>query len=114
MALVRIDPVHSEVRIYYDSGAAYDAPHDIALNIHHRPQEPGAVDITMHSAIHPHTRATLRALMQALLDAGIKTVYAHRGERHRLPGADQLPDGTWRLDLTRLACRVDHNLEGLK
>ena len=101
MATARIEPALATCRIYYADAPAWDARHDLSLVIHYRPHEPGAVDVTLHSAVRPHTRATLRAMAQALFDDGITTVYAHRRAGHRLPGAELMPDGTWRLRVAR-------------
>lgn len=107
MALVRIESVAvtHECRIYHDDSAVWDAPHDIGCNITPDP-EPGAITITLHSAVRPHTRASLRALLAALIAKGWTTVYAHRRDGHRLPGAVLQPDGRWRLDLRGLAARA--------
>ena len=42
---------------------------------------------------------TLKALIKALLELDIHTVYAVRAGKHILPRAVQLENGTWKLDL---------------
>lgn len=103
MHTVSIEPVIAECRIYAGPQTEWDTPHVACMNLHFRPQEPGAVDITMNTGAHNHS--TLRALMQALIQAGVKTVYAHRRDGHRLPGAARQADGTWRIDLLALQAR---------
>ena len=107
MPCVRIEPICAEVRIYLADAPDWDAPHDISLMVRWRPGEPGAADTGLHSAVRPHTRATLRALMAALMQAGVRIVYAHRREGHRLPGAVMTASGDWRLDLQALAARTE-------
>lgn len=106
MATVRIEPVLAECRVYYSDSPSWDEQHQLALNLRYRPQEPNSVDITMHSAVMPHTRETLRALMNALVDSGVHVIYAHRRDGHRLPGGKLQADKSWRVDLLALQKRL--------
>lgn len=74
------------------------ADYQLSLNIVWVPGDRTSAYVTMHVSQKPHTRATLKALVKALLDIGITAVYASRKEGHVLPRA-VLKDGYWVLDL---------------
>lgn len=99
MAHVRIEPLVSECRIFYEDNPGDHDPYQLTCNILWLHNEPGAVIISMHTAGQPHTRKTIWALVKALLDAGVTTVYATRADGHVLPRSVQLEDGRWKLDL---------------
>lgn len=99
MSTVIIKPLVSECRIYYKDNASSKDDYQLGMNIIWIPSEPGAVFLSMHVAEKPHTRKTLKALIKALLELDIHTVYAVRAGKHVLPRAVQLADGTWKLDL---------------
>lgn len=106
MAFVRIEPVVAECRIFYEDNPGLHDPYQLSLNVIWLPTEPGAVFISMHVAQMPHTRKTLRALVKALLDLNVHTVYACRIDGHVLPRATKLIDGTWKLDLLQFKGKV--------
>lgn len=105
MALIRIEPITAGVRVYEDDHAAWDAESMATMCLQYRPNEPGAADVTLHSAVRPHTRATLRKLLEKLLESGLNVVYAHRRDGHRIPGGVRQADGSWRTDLAALNAR---------
>ena len=99
---VLIEPVQEAVRIYPDGHPlTYCAPWGQSMLLQRRVCEPGTADITLHAAPTPHTRATLRALRDALARHGLTAVYALRGDGHAIPGAVEVSPGVWRYDLTQ-------------
>lgn len=106
MPCVRIEPIAAECRIFYEDEPELYADYDLSLNIVWIPIEENAVFISMHVAQRPHTRETLRELVKALYEAGVRVVYATRKEGHVLPRAEEVSKGTWRLELSKVLNRI--------
>ncbi len=54
------------------------------------------------------SRKLLRDLLRLLINLNVKTLRAQRAEGHTIPGAIDLGDGLYELDVGRLAARVKH------
>jgi hypothetical protein len=78
-----------------------------SMVIAYRPAEPGTADITLANARVPHTRATLRALRDALVFRGIHTVYGQQGEGHTLPGGVEVMPGIWKVNLLTVGTKSE-------
>lgn len=99
-AYVLISPTVEEIRIYPEGKPeTYCSPYGQSLMLYHRSCEPGTADITLHTSAVPHTRDTLRALRDALKTRGLTAVYSLRGGQHVIPGAEHMPDGSWKYSL---------------
>jgi hypothetical protein len=96
-AVCIIEPVAAIARIYADGDTT--GQHSQVCTLQYRPDELGTAWITAHTAHLPHTRDTLRALVRALRDAGLKAAYFERRAGHRIPGAVDLGNGIGRYDM---------------
>jgi hypothetical protein len=106
---VLIEEMQAAIRIYPDGHpTSYCAPWGQSMLLVRRQCEPGTADITLHSAPIPHTRATLRALRDALRAHGLHAVYSLRGDGHTIPGAVEVCPGVWRLDLSNIEYPLCH------
>lgn len=100
----RLEPAVSLLRLYHDDDNSYEAKSAAEINVQH--VLPGVWVMSAHRSEGGHTRASLRALLQAALDHGVHTILADRAAGHRLPGAVPWVEGVGvKIDVRALAAR---------
>jgi hypothetical protein len=101
----RLEPIAWTLRTYDQPTATYDDHSNAEMTV--QAVLPGVWAISAHRGTH--TRASLRALLQTLIDNQVNTVLCDREVTHTLPGATPRADGVgFEIDVQVLARRLRH------
>ena len=101
----RLEPIVWTLRVYDTPDATYEDHSCAEMTV--QAVLPGLWAISAHRG--DQTRASLRALLQTLIDHGVRTVLCDRDAAHTLPGAMPRADGVgFEIDVQALAKRLRH------